>query len=81
MQQTLKAQETREELFDLILASINEMPELLRQVFVLSRYHGKTPAEIANQVRVSEKDIASLINTAYTLFYRSLRRSLTQAHV
>lgn len=77
MQQTLEVQGTRDELFDLILASINEMPELLRQVFVLSRYHGKTPDEIASQVRVSEKDVAPLISTAYTLFYRSLRRSLT----
>ena len=77
MQQTLKVQETREELFDLILASIDNMPELLRQVFVLSRYHDKTPSEIAKQVRVDEKDVPSLVNTAYVLFYRSLRRSLT----
>ena len=64
----------KEELFDVILESLEEMPDLLRQVFVLSHYRAHSPAEIASKVGVREEDIFFLLKCANKLFYQKLKR-------
>ncbi|MDA2924714.1 hypothetical protein MYX65_08685 [Acidobacteria bacterium AH-259-L09] len=64
----------REQLFDIILDSLNEMPDLLRQVFVLSHYHGNSSAEIATKFGVREEDVPFLLKRANRLLHQKLNR-------
>jgi RNA polymerase sigma-70 factor (ECF subfamily) len=52
------------ELEKLILDSVNELPEKCRQVFIKSRYEGKSNREIANEMVISEKSVEAHITRA-----------------
>ena len=64
----------REELFDQIIQALAEMPDLLRQTFVLSHYQGLSPDEIAAKVDVKKQDVPFLLRRADSLLYQKLRR-------
>ncbi len=52
------------ELEELILRSIDELPEKCRQVFVMSRFDGKTNREIAEELGVSVKSVEANMTRA-----------------
>ena len=52
------------ELEELILRSIDELPEKCRQVFVMSRFDGKTNREIAEELGISVKSVEANMNRA-----------------
>ena len=63
----------REKLFDRIIEALNEIPNLLRQVFIFSHYQGLSPDEIATKVGMKQHDISFLLRRANSLFYEKLR--------
>ncbi len=63
----------REELFDRIIQALAEMPDLLRQTFILSHYQGLSPDEIATKVAVKKQDVPFLLRRADRLLYQKLR--------
>jgi len=52
------------ELEELILRSIDELPEKCRQVFVMSRFDGKTNREIAEELGISVKSVEANMTRA-----------------
>lgn len=64
----------REILFSRIVEILDEMPESLRDVFVLTHYEGKSPSEVASILGIPESDFGSLLIQANQYFYRTLRR-------
>lgn len=52
------------ELEELILRSIDELPEKCRQVFVMSRFDGKTNKEIAEELGISVKSVEANMTRA-----------------
>ena len=63
----------REELFDRIIQALAEMPDLLRQTFILSHYQGLSPDEIATKVDVKKQDVPFFLRRADRLLYQKLR--------
>ncbi|MDA2931047.1 hypothetical protein MYX84_14060 [Acidobacteria bacterium AH-259-O06] len=65
-------QEPREELFERIMQSLDQMPDLLREVFILSHYRGSPPSEIASTIGASEEETAELLRQANQCFFQGL---------
>ncbi len=70
-------QSERDELFHQILKVLNEMPDLLRQTFILSHYKGLSLDQIARKIGVEQQDAALLLKRANTFFYKKLEPSIT----
>ena len=66
----------REQLFDSIIEALEEMPALLRQVFVLSHYRDLSADEISIDIRLENQDIPSLLRLANRAFYQNLRLTI-----
>ena len=62
----------RDELFHRILKVLDEMPDLLRQTFILSHYNGLSLDQIARKIGVAQQDAPPLLRRANTLFYEKL---------
>jgi RNA polymerase sigma-70 factor (ECF subfamily) len=52
------------ELEELILQSINDLPEKCRQVFIMSRFEGKMNKEISDELSISVKSVEANITRA-----------------
>ena len=65
-------QPERDSLFHRILKVLNEMPDSLRQTFMLSHYNELSLDQIARKIGVEQQDAASLLKLANTLFYEKL---------
>ncbi len=65
-------QPERDELFHRILKVLNEMPDSLRQTFMLSHYNGLSLDQIARKIGVEQQDAPSLLKRANTLFHEKL---------
>ncbi|UCF38410.1 MAG: hypothetical protein JSU96_06085 [Acidobacteriota bacterium] len=63
----------REVLFDEIVRVLDEMPEELREAFILNHYLGRTPEQIAAQTGSQRKDLDARLEVANRIFFRSLR--------
>ena len=72
----LDRERLREQLFDWIIKAIQEMPALLRQVFVLNHYRGLSADEISIDIRLENQDIPSLLRLANKAFYQNLRLTI-----
>ena len=70
-------QSERDELFHQILKVLNEMPDLLRQTFILSHYKGLSLDQIARKIGVEQQDAALLLKRANTFFYKKLEPLIT----
>ena len=65
-------QPERDELFHRILKVLNEMPDSMRQAFMLSHYNGLSLDQIARKIGVEQQDASSLLKRANTLFHEKL---------
>ena len=63
----------REVLFESIVEAIGEMPDLLRQAFILSHYKGLSEKEIAVHVGVDEQKVRFLLGGADSFLSEKLR--------
>ena len=57
----------------LIQKEIHDLPERCQQVFVLSRYEGKTYREIADLLSISPKTVENQISKALTILREALK--------
>ena len=69
-------QPERDSLFHRILKVLNEMPDSLRQTFMLSHYNGLSLDQIARKIGVAQQDAPPLLRRANTLFYEKLELSI-----
>ncbi len=70
-------QPERDQLFHRILKVLNEMPDSLRQTFMLSHYDGLSLDQIARKIGVEQQDAPSLLKRANTLFHEKLEPLIT----
>ena len=63
----------RDGLFEEIDRVLDQMPEELREIFVLSHYDCKGPHELARRMRLDPAELEIRLNRANRIFYRSLR--------
>ncbi|HSR53999.1 MAG TPA: sigma-70 region 4 domain-containing protein [Acidobacteriota bacterium] len=63
---------TRHEVFDAIIRSLNSMPANMRKVFVLSHYHGRPAAEIADKLHITSTDVEQLLGEANIRFFEGV---------
>ncbi len=68
----LRLNSEREKLFDRLIEALNEIPNLPRQVFILSHYQGLSFEEIATRIGVEQQDVRFLLKRANTFFYDKL---------
>ena len=66
-------QPERDQLFHRILKVLNEMPDSLRQTFMLSHYNGLSLDQIARKIGVEQQDASLLLKRANTLFFKKAR--------
>ena len=64
----------REHLFCRILEILEKMPEELQNVFVLTHYDSRSPAEISAAMKIPESKVKRLLDQANKRFYRALRQ-------
>ena len=65
-------QPERDQLFHRILKVLNEMPDSLRQTFMLSHYDGLSLDQIARKIGVEQQDASLLLKRANTFFLKKL---------
>ena len=65
---------TREQLLERILEVLEQMPEQLRQSFMLSHYQGLSPLQLGHRLRVDEATAKDLLRQANRLFLDKLHR-------
>ncbi len=66
----------RDQLFQQIIEALNQMPDLMRQVFILSHYQEVSPDDIASKIGVKEEEIPFLLKCAEDLLYQKLQPTL-----
>lgn len=66
--------ETYEERLALIEIEINAMPERMRRVFVLSKYHGMSAKQISGQLNISIQTVRNQISTALKRIRKNLEK-------
>ena len=66
-------QPERDQLFHRILKVLNEMPDSLRQTFMLSHYNGLSLDQIARKIGVEQQDASRLLKRANTFFLKKLK--------
>jgi DNA-directed RNA polymerase specialized sigma24 family protein len=71
--ETIEPSPFREELVSKITDTLNEMPELMRRVFVMNHYEGRSLIQISGQAGLSEADIDTLLRSADQRLYRVVR--------
>ena len=64
---------TRHEVFDSIIRSLNEMPEVLRKVFVMSHYQGYDVDRIAKDLSLAPDEVEPLAAEANIRFFEGVR--------
>ena len=64
----------RDGLFEEIVHILGDMPEELREIFVLSHYECRGSHEIASLMRLSPAELEGRLKRANRIFYRSLRK-------
>ena len=65
-------QPERDQLFHRILKVLNEMPDSLRQTFMISHYDGLSLDQIARKIGVEQQDASLLLKRANTFFLKKL---------
>ena len=68
------SRQSRHDIFEAILTSLNAMPEPLRKIFVLSHYQGKSNPEIAAHFDLPASQVATRLQEANLRFYQGLRK-------
>ncbi|MGH9339260.1 MAG: RNA polymerase sigma factor [Acidobacteriota bacterium] len=63
----------REKVFDGILEALEEMPEELRQMFVLGHYRGLSATQIAQEIGQEQQKVETLLRRADEFLYKKLR--------
>ena len=66
----------RDQLFQQIIEALNQMPDLMRQVFILSHYQEVSPDDIASKIGVKKEEIPFLLKCAEDLLYQKLQPTL-----
>ena len=70
--EVIEPSQRRRELVSKITNTLDDMPELMRRVFVLNHYEGRSPIHISNQTGLSEADVDALLSADQRL-HRVLR--------
>lgn len=69
----IEPSQLREELVNMIADTLNEMPELMRRVFILNHYQGRSLIQISDQAGLSEAEVDTLLRSGDQRLYKVLR--------
>lgn len=69
----IEPSQLREELVSMIADTLNEMPELMRRVFILNHYQGRSLIQISDQAGLSEAEVDTLLRSGDQRLYKVLR--------